>query len=158
MIPWYDPDGNPYPGDSLEQMMAIERDAYDNAKRIVKQETLWNGINISTVWVPLLAQNFWIEGEDRPFVYETAIFFPPELMAVDIGVEILERYKSRAEAFAGHQHYASVWSSLKFTLKLWWIELRQHAFGDQDEAGQIEDSIGNDDIDEDGGGIEPVSW
>ena len=87
----YRPDGSPYPeGD--EGLFEWAKDIEDNSKRLLRQETLPNGIRLSTVWLGL-DHRF---GKGPPLIFET--------MAFQDGDEILcERYSTRTEALDGHE-------------------------------------------------------
>ena len=63
----------------------------DYEYQVVKQDTLDNGLHVSTVWLGL-NHNF---AEGPPLIFETMVFGGPE--------EYQERYATLEEANAGHQ-------------------------------------------------------
>ena len=92
---FYRMDGSPYPGTSHEQTLAWAKDFEDRANNggFVAQETLPNGIYISTIWMGL-DHNY---GAGRPLIFETMVFGAKAGKDLD-----QDRYASLEEAKAGH--------------------------------------------------------
>lgn len=128
MIRYYRMDGSPYPpGD--EGLMEWAKD-FEESDRIVKQELLWNGIWISTVWLGLDHQY----GDGPPLIFETMAFrhifeetvepiefdgikLPYRSHHPDVGIQ--ERYSTLADAEFGHAWWKHELSTWRWTVHLW---------------------------------------
>ncbi len=93
---YYDKEGNPI-WDTLEWARLFE----DREYRIVKQETLWWGAFLSTVWLGL--DHAW--GGDRPLIFESMLFF---CRTSDLD---WRRYSTLDEAVQGHNLLKAHWSN-----------------------------------------------
>jgi len=110
----YRMDGSPYPP-GLEGLLEWGRDLEDTRGRIVEQETLWNGIWLSTVWLGL---DHSFDPDGPPLIFETMAFNQiTEEGRYDLWQE---RWSTLAEAEAGHAWVKQRLASIGFTLKLWW--------------------------------------
>lgn len=69
--------------------------------KIVKQQTLWTGFWVSTVWLGI--NHNW--GHGKPLIYETMVFFN-DMCELD-----MDRYSTRKQAEAGHKVIAKRWSN-----------------------------------------------
>ena len=84
----YRRDGTVHPGGLIEWA----RD-FDKMDRVVKQQRLWNGLFVSTVFLGL-DHNF---GQGPPLIFETMVF--PNEWWTDW---MQDRYSTEEEAFSGH--------------------------------------------------------
>jgi len=91
----YKRDGKPYTGTADEITIKWAKDFEDMDKRVVKQETLKNGVRVSTVWLGL-DHGF---KNKKPLIFETMVFNADE--------EEQERYATEEEAVAGHKRYVA---------------------------------------------------
>jgi len=108
----YRPDGSPYPeGDA--GLFEWARDLENLGKRIVRQETLWNGLFVSTVWTGLVDHNW--GGFGPPLIFETTVF--DHFGAYREYALYQERWPTWSEAEAGHARYRHYFGSIRFTLK-----------------------------------------
>lgn len=101
---FYRRDGKPY-RDCFEGIVfAWEEDFNNPKKRIVKQETLSNGISISTIWL----------GIDRSFlgklalIFQTMSFYEKSNMDLDRNL-----YSTEKQALKGHKAMVKKWSAYK---------------------------------------------
>ena len=112
-------DGSPYPpGD--EGLFEWAKDMEDTRGRIVQQETLWNGLWISTVWLGL-DHNFMRSGP--PLIFETMAF--NHIGADDDRYRdcFMDRYSTLYQAEVGHLAAKRELSSIGYTLRWWWSEI-----------------------------------
>jgi hypothetical protein len=93
---YYDKEGNPI-WDTLEWARLFENREY----RIVKQESLWWGAFLSTVWLGL--DHAW--GGERPLIFESMLFFRRT------GDLDCRRYSTLEEAVRGHNLLKVCWSN-----------------------------------------------
>jgi hypothetical protein len=93
---YYDKEGNPI-WDTLEWATLFENREY----RIVKQETLWWGVFLSTIWLGL--DHAW--GGEKPLIFESMLFFG---RASDLDCR---RYSTLGEAVHGHTLLKGYWSN-----------------------------------------------
>jgi len=140
-------DGSPYP-DGAEGLKEWAQDFSDTRGRIVRQETLWNGIFLSTVWLGL-DHRFGEQGP--PLIFETMAFnhviqttveavtfagqsfrFYSYYQSLD---DIQERYSTLEDAALGHRWWKQELSSARWTLKLWWHMLREMVMNPEGEPG-----------------------
>ncbi len=96
---YYRRDGTPYTGENA--MMEWGKDFGDMELKIVKQETLWNGLFISTVWLGL--DHSWAM-TGKPLIFETMVFTASSNFDKD-----MDRYSTEAEALAGHAAMVKEW-------------------------------------------------
>ena len=89
MMRYYRRDGTPYEAGPLEWAASFEAE-----DRTVKQQRLWNGLFVSTVFLGLNHQ--W--GNGPPLIFETMVF-PSEWWSD----YYQDRYSTEAEALAGHR-------------------------------------------------------
>ncbi|MDP2654913.1 MAG: hypothetical protein Q8Q08_12905 [Candidatus Omnitrophota bacterium] len=75
----------------------------DKDYKIVKQERLWNGLRVSTVWLGI-DHGY---GHGRPLIFETMVFPGKSFRDMD-----MMRYATEAEALAGHARMRRRW--------IWW--------------------------------------
>jgi hypothetical protein len=110
MFQKYRMDGSAYP-DTDEGLFEWARDFEDFHGRIVRQDVLWNGVFLSTVWLGLDHRLF---GDGPPLIFET--------MAFDfVGEDVLqERYATLDDAERGHLWWKSEISGWRWTLSLFW--------------------------------------
>jgi hypothetical protein len=107
---YYRRDGTPYDG-----VLAWAQDFETSENRIVRQETLWHGAFLSTVFLGL--NHAW-NPQDRPLVFETMLFAGKHDLAQ-------ERYTTEAEALAGHAALHRYWSRHPLAIwRVWWATLR----------------------------------
>lgn len=99
----YKRDGTPYKGSLDQVMVAWGKDLADPKKKVVKQETLENGLWISTVWLGL-DHNY---GEGRPLIFETMVFKKKG----DWSELDMDRYSTEKEAIKGHERMVKKWAS-----------------------------------------------
>lgn len=103
---WYDPTGKQYTAKSFRQRMEdINKDLRDPKKKIVKQETVYGFLWISTVWLGIdYGFNFDENPDYRPLIYETMVFkrnpFTGQIEFLNVEAE---RYSTREEAEIGHR-------------------------------------------------------
>lgn len=91
---YYDRQGKPYKGEDACISWAKDFELLNKTKgRIIKQQTLWNGLWVSTVWLGL--NHNWSPGE--PAIFETMVFLPHSLHEI-----YCQRYATEKEAQAGH--------------------------------------------------------
>jgi hypothetical protein len=93
---FYDKEGNPI-ADTLDWAMLFE----DREYRIVKQEILWWGGWLSTVWLGL--DHAW--GGERPLIFESMLFFGRRN---DLDCR---RYSTLEEAHQGHRLMKRYWTN-----------------------------------------------
>jgi hypothetical protein len=93
---YYDKEANPI-SDTLEWARLFENREY----RIVKQETLWWGAFLSTVWLGL--DHAW--GGEKPLIFESMLFFG---RTSDLDSR---RYSTLEEAIQGHNRLKAYWSN-----------------------------------------------
>lgn len=136
-------DGSPYP-DTAEGLLEWATDFQDQRGRIVRQETLWNGIWVSTVWLGL-DHNFGRSGP--PLIFETMAFnniiedymepittnrafgfpdIPGRSFSPDLGIQ--ERYSTLRDSEMGHAWWKYQCSSIRFTLHLWWSRIMENYY------------------------------
>lgn len=99
-----DDDGNPVPEPDLFKWATWLEAAYQNGERVVQQDELEDGHWVSTVFLALDYNHMrLIQGEEGgpPILYETMVFNDYGSLDTDWACE---RYATRAEALAGHQH------------------------------------------------------
>lgn len=107
-------DGTPYPeGDA--GLFEWAADLEDMSKRVVKQETLWNGIFLSTVWLGL--DHRFCNHDLPPIIFETMAF---NHLVHDYMDLTMDRYCFEWEAKIGHETMKREVGSILFTLKMWW--------------------------------------
>lgn len=82
--------------------MAWAREFKDMSIKIVKQDTLPNGLFISTVWLGL-DHSFMEVG--RPLIFESMVF-GKDTNGSDID---MDRYSTESEALAGHKRLIEKW-------------------------------------------------
>jgi hypothetical protein len=109
-------DGSPYPA-GLEGLLEWSRDMEDRRGRIVRQEMLWNGLWLSTVWLGL--NHRCVPGP--PLIFETMAF--DHLGGARSADLWCERWSTLEEAEQGHERVKRYVSSVLFTLSLWWDEI-----------------------------------
>ena len=85
-------------GNPIERMSASER--------AVKQETLPNGLWVSTVWLGL---NHSQALNGPPLIYETMVFPPDDYEGEHPCQNECERYPTEEAAIAGHEQVAAKW-------------------------------------------------
>lgn len=95
----YRRDGTPYEGTREEQILAWGHDFKDMSIKIVKQDTLPNGLFISTVWLGL--DHSW--GSGPPLIFESMVF-NNNFNELD-----MRRYSAENEALAGHCELVRKW-------------------------------------------------
>jgi hypothetical protein len=116
---YYRRDGTPYQN-RPDAVLEWGRDFENFKERIVKQQTLWWGGWISTVWLGL-NHRF---GLGPPLIFETMVF-PPKLTMRPIGIDGFkivipwikrgysdldcDRYSTEAEAREGHKRMFRQW-------------------------------------------------
>lgn len=112
---YYRLDGSPYPAGD-EGLFEWCADFEDQKGRIVRQELLWNGIFVSTVWLGI--DHNWA-GLGRPIIFESMTFhhLQPDYE------EEQWRYSTLLEAEAGHYAMKREVGSLRYTLRLWLQEI-----------------------------------
>ena len=97
---YYQRNGEPYPGDEETQAAAVSHDFTDENK-VVKQETLPNGVRVSTVWVGLDRSY----GHGPPLIFETvALRSEGDPFCVD-----QRFYPTQDKALAGHDELVEKW-------------------------------------------------
>lgn len=99
-VRWYKRDGTP-----LTNAYEMERLLRTRDYKIVRQEHLWYGAWLSTVWLGL--DHSFHFGEDEPgmpIIFETMLFAPGTMHEVDC-----ERYATEATALAGHWEVRRKW-------------------------------------------------
>lgn len=109
---WYDRKGKLIVDDNL---FRTDREAYEKQMRdfalvgiddpkykIVKQEYLWWGGWLSTVWLGLDHSH----GEGKPLIFESMLFYK-SWSEID-----MDRYSTEKEAFEGHERMKKEWSSV----------------------------------------------
>jgi hypothetical protein len=111
-IVWYDRQGKPLPSDTAEEMSKVEGLLTNRGYKIVKQEKLWWGGFLSTVWLGL-DHSFSIK-DHKPLIFETMLF-PRYRNYREID---MERYSSEEEAKLGHVAMRRKWSNPLFCLKV----------------------------------------
>lgn len=94
---WFDRDGAPLLIEGIEPLLS------DPNYKVVKQETLPNGLWISTVWLGF-NHNFWFAGP--PLIFETMVFSKEDPSCEDLDQE---RYPTEAAAIAGHEQLKAKW-------------------------------------------------
>jgi len=110
---WYDRQGKPIVTADFEtnrqlwlkQMSKCEKLLADRKYKIIKQEYLWWGGWLSTVWLGL---DHRFTSDTKPLIFETMLFRSKKHLT-DIAVN---RYSTEAEALAGHEQIKKEWSSL----------------------------------------------
>ena len=106
---YYKRDGTPYTSKWATRRWAKD---YENKKlREVKQETLKNGLYISTVWLGLDHSH----GLGKPLIFETMVFEHKRGKGLSsLGKSLdQQRWSTVAEAFAGHYLMIKKWSSFR---------------------------------------------
>ncbi|HEC67152.1 MAG TPA: hypothetical protein ENI23_17885 [bacterium] len=98
---YYDWKGKPYTGTRKEQVLKWGKDFESKKHKIIKQQTLWWGGWVSTVWLGLDHQF----GFGKPLIFESMIFFKSWS---DLG---MDRYSTRRGAFKGHRAMVRKWSN-----------------------------------------------
>lgn len=120
MIRNYHRDGTPYP-EGNDGLLQCARDMGKRELHIVKQDTLWNGIFVSTVWLGFDHQF----GKGRPLIFESMVFMHT---GKHLGKDLdQKRYSTEAEAIEGHKKLVREWSHPCFVCLLseyWWREIR----------------------------------
>lgn len=97
-LPYYGMDGEPI--DRLEWLARFESD------RLLAQETVREGILVSTVWLGI--DHSWGR-YDAPLIFETMVF--ASRTEVGVGPELdVRRYTTKTEALAGHAELVAKWS------------------------------------------------
>ncbi len=109
-------DGSPYDGSFEDSVRAWARDFEDFRGRVVRQEMLWNGLWVSTVWIGINLAPFRI-GLDRPLIFETMVF--DHLNAGSTVDEACERYATLEDAELGHRFLTEEYSRVLPTLIRW---------------------------------------
>jgi len=92
---WYLRDGT-----QATSMRDLEGKLSNKAYKVVKQERLWHGAWLSTVWLGLDRRY----GDGPPLIFETMLFAPGTMHELDI-----DRYATEAEALAGHAAMRKQW-------------------------------------------------
>jgi len=92
---WYLRDGT-----RATSMRDIVGKLRDKAYKVVKQERLWYGAWLSTVWLGLDHRY----GEGPPLIFESMLFAPGTAHELD-----MDRYATEAEAAAGHERMRKQW-------------------------------------------------
>ncbi len=96
-------DGTPYPPEPAGTL-EWAKDIRDHEKKIVRQETLPNGLFVSTVWLGI-DHGF---GRGPPIIFETIVFRGEnELKVLD-----QRRYSTEDEAIVGHEYMVTTWKFL----------------------------------------------
>lgn len=101
----YRRDGTPYPAGD-EGLLAWCKDMENPKIKIVKQNKLWNGMFVSTVWLGLNHAY----GGGKPLIFETMVFgvkCPWKKHSTDYEQE---RYSTEADALEGHEKYVRMYS------------------------------------------------
>lgn len=97
---FYKRDGTPYPNDdSILWAKDYKRLNY----RIIKQDRLFNGYFISTVWLGI-NHNF---GFGPPLIFETMVFDDRGNVDLD-----MKRYSTESEAIKGHSQMVRKWKKM----------------------------------------------
>lgn len=99
---YYDRQGKPYPGNSRQVVTAWAKD-FNDKSRLLKQNTLPNGVFVSTVWLGL-DHSF---SGGPPLIFETMVF-----PANSLDEKNCQRYSTEAEALQGHQEMVEKWKDL----------------------------------------------
>ncbi len=110
---WYDRQGKPLTTTRFEdnkeqwlkEMSAVDKLLGDMEYKIVKQQKLWWGGRVSTVWLGL-DHNFL---GDRILIFETMIFSGTRWK--DMGGIDMDRYSTEEEAIEGHKKMYRKWSN-----------------------------------------------
>ena len=101
MIKYYKRDGTPYTGKNAYLKWAKD---FDKKDRILKQETLSNGLFISTVFLGL-NYNY---GKGKPLIFETMVFDRSKKSS-GMGDLDQKRWTTEEEAYAGHYLMVEKW-------------------------------------------------
>lgn len=101
MTTWYDRQGNALPSQTKEDYQRIEALLTDRSYKRVAQDTLPNGLRVSTVW---LGVNYAFN-DGPPLIFETMVFLSKD----DLSEQDMERYSTEEEALAGHQRMVNKW-------------------------------------------------
>lgn len=98
---YYDRDGNPMT--RLEWAESLDADV---SERTVKQETLPNGLRVSTVWIGSVRSDV----DELPMVFETLVFPPKNHQGERHPCQADgARYPTEGAAIAGHDQIAAKW-------------------------------------------------
>jgi hypothetical protein len=111
---WYRRDGTPYTGPNA--MVESSADLGNFEYKVVKQEFLWWGAWLSTVWLGL--DHRW--GKGPPLIFETMLFTPFQYPSFIYGEKVhifrgeldCERYSTEEEAIEGHAQMKKNWSRI----------------------------------------------
>lgn len=96
---YYKRNGEPYP-DGMSGVMQWGEDFKNPAIKIVKQETLPNGLFVSTVWLGIDHNHY---EDDCIIIFETMVFQKGD-EEEKLGEEVFcDRYSTEAEALEGHK-------------------------------------------------------
>lgn len=94
---WFDKDGTPLSIEDIEPLLI------DPNYKVVKQETLPNGLWISTVWTGF---NYGYLLSGPPLIFETMVFSKEDPSCEDLDQA---RYPTEAAAIAGHEQMKAKW-------------------------------------------------
>lgn len=97
---YYKRNGEPY-SDGIKGSMEWGADFKNPAIKLVKQETLPNGLFVSTVWLGIDHNHY--EDDGQPIIFETMVFQKGD-EEEKLGEEVFcDRYSTEAEALEGHK-------------------------------------------------------
>lgn len=113
---YYRLDGSPYEGPDNEVTLQWARDFADTSGRIVRQEMLWNGVYLSTVWLGL-DHNFSMDPDAVPLIFETMSF---DQLTGEDEESIQYRWSTLEQATFGHQWARRQVAGLLATVRRWW--------------------------------------
>jgi hypothetical protein len=115
---WYLRDGSPIFPEGTESlskewhegMKKMEEKLQDPAYKVVKQQTLWWGGWVSTVWIGLDMSYI---PHEKPIIFETMVFRNKR----DFDEMDMERYSTEEEAWAGHKAMVKKWNNPLLVLR-----------------------------------------
>lgn len=124
MIDWYDKKGKPLTtarkvGSKLwlKEMIKVGKLLKNRKYKVIKQERLWWGGWLSTVWLGLdhdLGYAAITGKKHKPVIFETMLFLG-SLSEID-----MNRYHTEEEAVAGHEAMKKLYSKPKMIAKAYW--------------------------------------
>lgn len=115
---WYRRDGTPFKlpdlkkdrNGWLKEMEKMEK-LYQNPEyKIVKQQRLWNGFFVSTVWLGLDHSHDYFSKHPVPIIFETMVF--PAEWSGD-----MDRYATEEQAKAGHEAMVRKWNNPFYVIR-----------------------------------------
>lgn len=130
MIPLFRMDGSPYE-DTEEGQLEWFEDMNDGRGRTVRQELLWNGLWVSTVWTGLpSARSIMSEVPSPHGTFETMVF---DYLGREGAIVDSWKWGALDEAERGHYSVRAVVATIRFTLGYWWYCLKAECSPEEHE-------------------------